>query len=146
MHAIHRSRRFGRLLAAWLLLWFVVMSAAPLGPLSALGGLHSAASIASEGDVDDCGTAAHQHHDHDEEAAQPPDGSAASPLDVHAGHGAGSLSHCPLCLHGAAPPPVVLASSSGAEAPAERPAAAPRSVPRTRTDVPPPARGPPALS
>lgn len=151
MKAIHRSRCFGRLLAAWLLLWFLAMSAAPLGPLSSLGGLRSTASVANEAQhVADCGAGAaehqHSHHHQPGQAAETPDTCAGVPVDVHAGHTAGSLSHCPLCLHGAAPPVVVLAALAGAGAPAERATAARRSVLRTRTEAPPPARGPPDAS
>lgn len=138
-----RSRRFGRLLAAWLLLWFVVMGAAPVGPLLAAAGLHSHESVASDAEDDsDCGS---DHH-HAGDAAQAIDGFASSQVDAHAGHGANSLSHCPLCLHCGAPPPVPVAVLAADDTTAERPARAVGSVRRTRTDVPPPARGPPALS
>lgn len=144
MQAIHRYRRFGRLLAAWLLLWFLAMSAAPFVPLSAAGPRAAASADSETEDVANCDAAEHHHH-HAEQSAQEPDACAPSQVDVHAGHGAGSLSHCPLCLQGAAPPPEVLAALLRADAPAERPAVVSRSVRRTRTDVPPPARGPPLL-
>jgi hypothetical protein len=147
MQATHRSRRFGRLMAAWLLLWFLAMSGAPLGAPSGVLNAHSPPSIKGDAkDVADCGHAAHHHHPDHDQAAQPLDPCAAGPEDVHARHAAGSLSHCPLCLHGAAPPPVVLPAFAAADTPVERPAHVTRSVRRPRTDVPPPARGPPALS
>lgn len=147
MQATHRSRRFGRFVAVWLLLWFVAMSTAPVGPLSALVGVHHLESGTGDAkDVTDCGRAGHHHHHGDEQAAQARDGCAASAVEAHADHETGSSSHCPLCLHGAAPPPVVPAVLAAAETPAERLVQPTRSVRRPRTDVPPPARGPPALS
>jgi hypothetical protein len=143
MQAMYRSRRFGRLLAAWLLLWFVLMSAAPVGPLLTAAASHSPESVASDSeDAADCGS----DHDHIGHAAQALDGFTTSQVDAHAGHGANSLSHCPLCLHCGAPPAAAVAVLAADDATAERPPPALGSVRRTRTDVPPPARGPPALS
>ena len=114
MNALRRTRTFGRLLAAWLLLSFIVMTAVPMA---------AGASVPSIAD-DIC---------------------AQSP-SLHAGHGDGSVSHCPLCMHAAAPPPGPFAERLAAEAPVAPPAASPRSVARVRTDAPPPARGPPDFS
>jgi hypothetical protein len=61
-------------------------------------------------------------------------------------HAAGHQSHCPLCLHAAAPPPSLSGERvASAAAGALPPAACSRGVP-VRTDVPPPARGPPLAS
>lgn len=119
MHELRRSRRLGRLLAAWLLLWFVAMAAVPITPPASLG--------------------AHLEHD-----AQSCDDVLEQ--DLHAAHASGSLSHCPVCMHAAASPPPQLWPRFAADTPADRPAAHRRTHVSTRTDVPPPARGPPVLS
>ena len=123
MNALRRTRHFGRLLAAWLLLSFIAMTAMPMG---AMGSALLADDICVQADGEREGIA------------------QARPL--RAGHGDGSLSHCPLCMHAAAPPPAPFAQRLAPEAPVAPIAAAPRSAARVLTAAPPPARGPPVFS
>ena len=138
MHGLRNSRRFGRLLAVWLLLWFVAMATTRVPPALGTADPHVAAAIASA-HVDHEG-----HHGH--VAEESADDGAEVAVNVHAGHASGSLSHCPLCAHGAAPPPTLFAPAPAGEV-ATGPVAAPAAAPlRVRTDAPPPARGPPLFS
>jgi hypothetical protein len=130
MNTLGRSHRFARLLAAWLLLWFVVMS------LPQTLAQPAQAPSASASECDD-----HEGH-HGHEIVR----DHAQHEDVHAAHGSGATKHCPLCLHAAAPPPPLIAAASPEIAPADR-ASTPRRIHLpVRTDAPPPARGPPLLS
>jgi len=135
MQDLRRSRRIVRLAAAWLMLWFAAMAAAPF-----VGLADATRACAAHG-----GQESHEGHEgHEGHACGDADGS-----DLHAGH-AGSASagftHCPVCLHAAAPPPVHALQALPEVLPAG-PAAQPASAPvRVRTAVPPPARGPPAFS
>lgn len=146
MEAIRQSHRFGRLLAVWLLLWFISMSAGPLGPMFQRAAL-SYGSAAEYVAADNTALQALEHEHHRPElAAQPGDLCTGSQADVHAGHGTGSQSHCPLCLHCAAPPPAAFAQILGADAPFQRPALLPFGTLHVRSDAPAPPRGPPVLS
>jgi hypothetical protein len=155
MQRLRRAHAFGRFLAAWLLLWFVAMAA---GPLPSSGGSLGGAVVASaspEGHEElpcahseEPATAAHDGHGAHDIAANDrhasDDGEALA--DSHAGHATGSSSHCPLCLHAAAP-----LQWPGAAVPATfataRPSCTGRSAPlRMRAGMAPPQRGPPALS
>jgi len=149
MHELRRCRRIGRLLAAWLLLWFVAMAAAPITPLAGLRDATSAAPVAS--DASDAAHCAHSGHgtndDHHARLGHDPQSCDDTvEKDRHAGHASGSFSHCPVCMHAASPPPPQLWPRFAGDTPAERFAALLRTHVRTRTDVPPPARGPPVLS
>ncbi|GAB3764002.1 hypothetical protein GCM10028796_18270 [Ramlibacter monticola] len=138
MHGLRNARRFGRLLAVWLLLWFVAMATTGVPPALGTGDAQVAAALAGA-HVDHEG-----HHGHAAEESAGDDTEVA--VNVHAGHASGSPSHCPLCAHGAAPPPTQFAPAPAGEV-ATDPAAAPGAAPpRVRTDAPPPARGPPLLS
>lgn len=125
MNALRRSTRpYARLLAAWLLLWFMAMTAMPMGVPHA-GEL-------PDGDICVQSDAGHE--------------APAPSADRHAGHGDASMAHCPLCLQAAAPPPLQLAQGLASQTPQAPADANRRSAPRVRTDAPPPARGPPVLS
>ena len=129
MDELRRSRKLGRLLAAWLLLWFVAMGAMPIPPMASLG-------------TDAWATPpVETHSGHDAHSGDDP-----IDQDPHAGHASGSLSHCPVCMHAAASPPAQAGPSSTASTPGDRPSAHHRTHVARRTDVPPPARGPPVLS
>lgn len=144
MHGLRNSRGFGRLLAGWLLLWFVAMAVTP----PALQAIAPAVPVAgaAAGDLhEDCGSQAdeaspdalHAHH-----ALHAQDGAA----DPHAGHAAGSAVHCPLCLHAGAPPQAASAQPSPGDAPGLQVAAAEAPALRVRSAAPPPGRGPPLFS
>jgi len=149
-----RTRSIGRVLAAWLLLWFAAMSFTVPAPLSVAvsgeacpaasgeGGSAHAGHAGHEGHAAHPGHAGHAGHD----AGPCGDGGQADAHDAHAGHASGSPNHCPLCMHAAVPPPPQFAQGPAEAAPAEVPIAAPRVHPRVRTDVPPPARAPPLFS
>jgi hypothetical protein len=125
MSTFRRLRTFSRFLAAWLVMWFVAMTAGPLAQQPAAG-LEAG------------------HHHHAAQQAQPAFDEGTQ--DLHASHGSGSASHCPLCLHAAAPPPLLACNPGAGDPPsaAIRPCA--KAHARVRTDAPPPARGPPVLS
>jgi hypothetical protein len=142
---MHRLRNnfhgLGRLLAGWLLLWFVAMAAAPL----ALPTTPAAAHEANAGHAMHAAHDAHAGHaghaGHEAHAV-----SVADPHENHAGHSAGSAAHCPLCLHAAAPPQAAPAQPLPGDAPSLQVAAMAAVVLRVRSDAPPPGRGPPAFS
>jgi hypothetical protein len=115
-HRHHRT--FSRIFAGWLLLWLVTMTTAP--PAQSPVGM---VVPSAEQGADNCA-----HEDMQ-----------------HTGHAAGSATHCPLCAHGATPPPILQAEpvAHAGDFHSELRDQAPL---RLRTDVPPPARGPPALS
>lgn len=138
MHALRHSRRFGRLFAVWLLVWFMSMVAARVPPAAGVASLGAAAAVAAT-------QADHEHH-HGQVAEEPDAEAGPTGPQLHSGHASGSPSHCPLCTHGAAPPPPAFASAPGADHAGERPAAPALPAPRVRTDAPPPARGPPLFS
>ncbi len=127
MQALRRSRTFARLLAAWLLLWFAAMGMQPWRADTAAGQRTPNA-------------VAHAGH------AEGPRDETHGSGHAHAGHAVAGSVHCPLCLHAAAPPPPLLSERLPDAAPLSRPAVGSRTLPRVRTDVPPPARGPPLLS
>lgn len=132
MHTLRSTRRMARLVAGWVLLWFVVMTAAPLGAAPAM---HEACADFAA------------HAEHAGHAAQACDADAAA--DIHAAHaerGAGGTGHCPVCLHAAAPPPPLAGERLPGIVPASVHAAAPAAPLRVRTAAPPPARGPPPFS
>jgi hypothetical protein len=129
-----RSHRFVRLLAAWLLLWFLVMAMPQPLPLQ-VAPLADPCPAAGVGAIEEAHAGGHAPAC---EAAQQP--------GLHAGHGAGATSHCPLCLHAAAAPPPRLGPRLPVFAPEDRTSRRPRISLRVRTDAPPPARGPPRLS
>lgn len=125
MNALRRNTRpYARLLAAWMLLWFMAMTAMPMG-------MPHAGEL-PEGDICVQADAGHE--------------ALGASTDQHAGHGDASMSHCPLCLQAAAPPPPQFAQGAASPAPQAPADANRRSALRVRTDAPPPARGPPALS
>lgn len=129
MEGLRCSRPIVRLVAVWLLLWFAAMAASPF--------------VGLQDPTRAC--AAHGGHEGDEGHAC----GETDDSDLHAGH-AGSTSagftHCPVCLHAAAPPPVHALQALPEILPAG-PGARTASAPvRVRTAVPPPARGPPAFS
>jgi hypothetical protein len=130
MHELRGHRRLGRILAAWLLLWFVAMAWSTSPPdLHVHAHAHSFDPVASAaGEEGPC-----PQHEH-------------AGVDVHAGHASGSVSHCPLCAHGAAPAPELWANAAPSQPPSE-PLRAPRaSEAHGLIELSPPARGPPVLS
>lgn len=137
MHALRHSRGIGRFLAAWLLLWFVAMAASPLP-------LPHQAGHAKAGHVDESRAACAGHHAHAGHAPQ----ACAGADDLYAdGNGdAANPSHCPVCLHVAAPPSPPLARMLPDAAPGATASASFDTQLRIRTAAPPPARGPPQLS
>lgn len=141
MNALRRVRRFARLLAAWLLLSFIAMAAAPIGQLRAADA--PVVAISKPADEHCADAEDHGQHDHvspGEHEAEPDSGHR------HAGHAAGSVSDCPLCMHAAAPPPPQLAPRLAGGAPSGCPTTGQRTPVRVRTAAPPPGRGPPVLS
>jgi hypothetical protein len=124
MDALRRSRSTGRVIAAWLLLWFVVMTArgALLQPQAASGSCDAVAAHA-----------AHHHAACGDEEEQ---------ADPHAG----SHQDCPVCMHGAAPPPPAVALVGASPAPVDRTLRPRRSHVPAQAVAPPPARGPPLVS
>ena len=140
------SHRFIRLVAAWLLLWFLVMAVpAPL-PLAQVAEPCSAAGSDVAARPLDAAPSGAELQDEQNHAGHLLACADAQQPDVHAGHGAGAATHCPLCLHAAAPPHPRLAAAAPAIAPDDRTSAPPRLHLRVRSDAPPPARGPPRLS
>lgn len=131
MNALRRSSRLARLVAAWVLAWFVAMAAAPF------------ASLAQS--PDGCEPAA-AHAGHEGHALACDEDPAAEVHAAHAERGTGAGSHCPVCMHAAAPPPALSLVPLAHAAP--QAAAAPASIepPRVHTAAPPPPRGPPRLS
>jgi hypothetical protein len=150
MHALRRSRNFGRLFAAWLLLWFLAMTARPILALPDLR--EACALVPIEQAADDAAHAAHadhgdgEHHAGHELADAACDAATADAHSAHADHASGSAQHCPVCMHAAAPPGPQFAHAPEGAAPAEATPVEPRAPLRSRTDVPPPARGPPLSS
>lgn len=143
MERFRPSRPFVRLLAAWLLLSFVLMAAsayrgATVAPVAGEEGA-PAGSIAHE---------AHAGHDghHGQHARPGPeegDENAAAPSEQPRDHHA---NHCPLCLHAAAPPASVPPGGLPSLPPTSPQAGfVTAHVPR-QTATPPPARGPPSFS
>lgn len=135
MNQLRRSSRIARLVAGWVLAWFVAMAAAPFASLAQASG--------------DCGaSAAHAGHEgHEGHIAAACDGDPAS--GVHAAHAeraTGAGAHCPVCMHAAAPPPALVLAQLVHAAPDT--AATPASIEplRVHTAAPPPPRGPPRLS
>lgn len=124
MNALRQHHGIGRLLAAWLLLWFGAMSATPPAPPRG---------------VDHAGAGCMAHHAHSG------DHSPACVDDLGDAH-AQDPSHCPVCLHAAAPPPPqrVLALPHGL--PGDPPEASFDAFVPPRTAAPPPARGPPRFA
>lgn len=139
MHALRHSRRLGRLLALWLLLWFVAMAVTRVPPPVGADQAPSATAVASA-HVD------HEGHHHGTMADEREASHSDSAVGLHGAHASGSPSHCPLCTCGAAPPPPQFAPAQADEQPADCPAARTDSPLRVRTDAPPPARGPPLFS
>jgi hypothetical protein len=135
MLALRRSGRRARLVAAWVLAWFVAMQAtALLRPVPAVlpgaAAVHAAQSADTGASAEDC----------EEHGAQ----SHGSVPGEHSG--ADHLVQCPGCLFSTAPPPPAFAPPA---APAVATAAAPRAVaqaPRPSSFPQPPARGPPRFS
>lgn len=134
MERFRPSRRFVRLLAAWMLLSFVLMAA------SAYRGATVAPATDREGTS--AGHAAHgAHHAHagpeegDENAAAP----SEQPRDHHA-------NHCPLCLHAAAPPASVPPGGLPSLPPTSLQAGFVTAHVPLQAATPPPARGPPSSS
>jgi hypothetical protein len=124
MNLLRPSHRTARLLTAWLVAWFLAMAWRPVtGPVAV--SVFTPASLAAV-QAEFCGG---------DESAGP---------HAHQGHD-GAFTHCPLCAHGAASPPVHVAPGwrALASAPSVPPAIA--QVP-VRATVPPPARAPPAFS
>ena len=138
MQSLRHSRRLGRLLAVWLLLWFVAMAATRVLPPAGADQARLVAAASAHAD--------HQGHHQGHVADEPAQGEAEVAVGLHAGHASGSVSHCPLCTHGAAPPPPQFAALPAGAAPIDHPGAQRAAPVRVRTDAPPPARGPPLLS
>lgn len=141
MNALRRAHRFGRLLAAWLLFSFLAMAVAPVGPLGAADASRLAAGPPTGelcSDANDLGR--HDQVGLSEHQADP------DTDHLHADDAAGCLSHCPLCMHAAAPPPLLPAPRLTGGAPTGRPTPAQRPAARVRTAAPPPGRGPPVFS
>jgi hypothetical protein len=131
---LRRSRDLGRVLAAWLLLWFAAMALPLAADISdAQDQLQLVAGSA------DC---------HGSEAADggPHVDAHALPHAAHGEHGAGSVQHCPLCTHAAAPLLALLVPAGSAASRQEDSAPRKHAPRRVRTDDPPPARAPPAFS
>jgi hypothetical protein len=136
MKRLCRSRILVRPLAAWLLLWFVLMAGAPYRAVPALPSSHGGVAAHDS---------AHVHAGHHAHAEAEEDGD-----DDHdaadGGDSGGHASHCPLCLHAAAPP-LRFAAGAMAGLPPAPPQAVPADAPlRLHSAAPPPARGPPSLS
>lgn len=134
MHALCHSRGIGRLLAAWLLLWFVTMPAAPSPLLHAPG--QAGPGHAGESRADCTGHDAHAGH---------PGQACTGTGELHAGDegNAANPPHCPVCLHVSAPPAPPRAAAQPNAAP-DPPAGKSFDTPLgIRTAAPPPARGPP---
>lgn len=128
MNALRRSTRLARVLAAWVLLWFAGMTAAPwlAAPQAGLdGGAHAA---------------------HDSEQALAGDPLALDTHAAHADRASGGSGHCPVCMHAAAPPPPPVADRFGGVAPRSAVAVRAEAHVRVRTAAPPPGRGPPRRS
>lgn len=123
MHALRRSRHLGRYLAAWLLLWFVLMGAGTVAVPAAELGVCSAAAV-PDGHADDAHPSNVDHMSH----------------EGHEG-----LLHCPLCLHAAAPGPAFAALVNALAPPFHGALAEYQHTAVRRADLPP-ARGPPAIS
>ncbi|WP_324912726.1 DUF2946 family protein [Ramlibacter sp.] len=132
MHALRHARPFGRFLAAWLLLWFVSMPVA----------MQSASAQVATGPLHGNPTACTAHAGH----ASPDCASDAGHRHASEADDEAALSHCPLCLHAAAPPPSQPVLRQAHVAPIERAGANLDAPPCLRTGAPLPARGPPALS
>lgn len=132
MNALRRSSRLARLVAAWVLAWFVAMAAAPFAAVAQAPGVCDAAAA---------------HAGHEGHAAAACDDDPAARLHAaHAERATGAGAHCPVCMHAAAPPPALALASPAHAAPDT--AAAPATIEplRVHTAAPPPPRGPPRLS
>jgi hypothetical protein len=140
MNALRRARRSGRFLAAWLLLWFIAM-AAPIGSLGRAEAHGVSISVAAD---EHC-TEGHEHT-HQHLAGSGEHGAGPHTDHLHTGHAGGSLSHCALCMHAAAPPALQFAPRFAGESASDRPMATRRTSVRVRTAAPPPGRGPPVIS
>src|SRR4051794_5414251 len=132
MEKLRSLRKVGRLLVVWLLFWFVAM-AAPLTLSAYSADAWSATVAGSAPSAGDCGHAGQGSND-------------SALQDVHAGHSSGVLLHCPMGMHAAASAAFQFAPKSADRTPADRSAVRRQAHVHSRPDVPPPGRGPPALS
>lgn len=143
MMALRHTRRTGRYLAVWLLLWFAIMGLQPRLTVADPG-----VACAESPDAAATGHAGHPDHEEhgDREAAACGHTQEHDHDGGHAGHASASVLHCALCLHVAAPPPLHIAIDLEGAAPSERVALPPTVHLRVRAAAPPPARGPPHIS
>lgn len=146
MHGLRNFRGFGRLLAGWLLLWFLAMAVVTPPALQEVAPAVPLASAAADGADEACGSHAHEARAHAQDADPTLHAHAGDAADAHGGHAAGSAVHCPLCLHSAAPPQSAAMQPARDDAPGLRVAAADAPAPRVRSAAPPPGRGPPFFS
>jgi hypothetical protein len=146
MDRLRSSHRLGRLLAAWLLLWCLAMTAVPIPPPVLVKSDRAMQVAGSGAEVSHCGEVQDEHHAHDAHEGHRPDASGQIPTDAHGDHGSGSVSHCPMCTHAAAPELAQPGQMPTVGCAGVRLLVEHSGTLRVRTDAPPPGRGPPALS